>query len=390
MSGRVAANLSLLRTCLRPAELRPLLLASAHPPAVSRERASLVATRVRQVSAVFSLLTLVWIAIDAISVPWPQWGELAAGRVLACLAFAGCAMRRSVAWPSRTALREVGLLFLVPLVFFFFSNGVLGDSTDQASLATSTAYYYLPFVIVVGLSLFPLTAVEAAVLGGLVLGSMAVAIPIWPNSLGGQSSVMTVWRLTVIAGISGLAGLSQLHFLIKLTEQATRDGLTGLLVRGVGEELLASQFAYAQRHDLPFSLLFIDLDHFKSVNDSYGHEAGDAVLREVAARLRRAFRHQDSLIRWGGEEFVVALPGTDSTSAEAAVRRLAELGIGSRPDGSPMTASIGIVERKAEAVEQPRALSDLADRRMYDAKRAGRNRYVSRGEPVLWVQRAVE
>ena len=202
---------------------------------------------------------------------------------------------------------------------------------------------------------------------------MAAAILVWPNSLGGQSPVMTIWRLTLIAAISGLAGLSQLHFLIKLTEQATRDGLTGLLVRRVGEELLESQFAYAQRHDLPFSLLFIDLDNFKSVNDRYGHEAGDSVLREVAARLKRVFRHQDLLIRSGGEEFVVALPGTDSSSAEAAVRRLADFGIGSRPDGSPMTASIGIAERKADAAQRPRELSDLADRRMYEAKRAGRN-----------------
>jgi diguanylate cyclase (GGDEF)-like protein len=368
----------------RAAELRPLLVAGAHPPAVSRERVSLVMARVRQIYAAFSVLTVLWIPIDAISVPWPQWGELAIGRVIASLAFAACAMRR-VAWPSTTVHRQVALLFSVPIAFFFFANGVLSDSTDPASLAASTAYYYLPFIIAAGLSLFPLTAVESATAGSLVVVAMGAAVLVWPNSLDGQSTIMTLWRLALIAAISGLAGLSQLHFLIKLTEQATRDGLTGLLVRRVGEELIGTQFAYAERHNLPFSLLFIDLDHFKTVNDRFGHEAGDSVLRGVATALERAFRHQDSLIRWGGEEFVVALPGTDAGNAEAAVRRLANLGIGSHPDGKPITASIGIAERTVDAAARPRDLWDLADRRMYQAKRAGRNRYVAQAQPVLWI-----
>jgi len=223
-------------------------------------------------------------------------------------------------------------------------------ATDEASLATGTAYYYLPFIIAAGLSLFPLTAAESGVVGAFVIIAMAAAVAIWPNSLGKQSALMTLWRLTLIVAISSLGGLSQLRFLMRLTEQATRDGLTGLLARKVGEELLENQFAHATRHDLPLSVLFLDIDNFKAVNDRFGHEAGDKVLRGVADALRQAFRHEDSLVRWGGEEFVVALPGTSAEDAEVAVRRLADLGIGNRPDDSPITASMGIAERRVDAV----------------------------------------
>lgn len=384
-SQQAAAIWSTLRMRFQSPEAKRLLAERVHSPAVLHERVSLVTTRTRQIAAVFSVLTILWIGIDAANVPWPQWGQLAAGRLVASLAFAACAARRSLAWPNTTVLRETGLLFMVPLVFFFYSNAVLGDSISDSSLATSTAYYYLPFILAAGLSLFPLTALESFALGSVMIAAMAGAIVMWPSSLGEQSAVMTLWRLTLIAAICGLAGVNQLQFLIRITEQATRDGLTGLLVRRVGEEILDNQFAYAQRQDLPFALLFIDLDNFKSVNDKFGHDAGDAVLRDAAAQLRRAFRHQDSLIRWGGEEFVVALPGTDSDSAETAVRRLADLGIGARPDRQSMTASIGIAERKTDSVVELRTLIELADRRMYQAKRMGRNRYASADKCMRWM-----
>lgn len=81
----------------------------------------------------------------------------------------------------------------------------------------------------------------------------------------------------------------------------------------------------------------------------------------------------------------MVLPGTTLGEAEAAARRLGDAGIGNRPGGGPMTASIGIAERKADAVSSARDLTDLADQRMYAAKRAGRNRYVMRDVPVVWL-----
>jgi diguanylate cyclase (GGDEF)-like protein len=386
LSGCKIEIQSLVLAPLQVVDVMNLLVARSHSPTVMRERVNHVALRVRRISAVLSLLTVLWIGVDMATVPWPQWGGLMAGRLVASLAFGVYAYGR-LSWPNIIPLREVGFLLTVPLALYFYSNVVVGGGATGNSLGIVTAYYYLPFVLAAGLSLFPLTVLESTVLGSVVIAAMAIAIQIWPHPLAGHSAAMMLWLLTLVAGISGVAGVNQLDFLIRLTEQATRDGLTGLLVRRVGEEILEAQFAHAKRRNLPFSILFIDLDHFKSVNDKFGHDAGDNVLRDVANHLRQAFRSQDSLIRWGGEEFVVALPGTDMVSAEAAVRRMAVLGIGRNPNGGPITASIGISERLADGLTRPGDIVQRADLRMYEAKRAGRNRYVSRDQSLPWLQK---
>lgn len=395
----VAAVIGAARLLWSP-EALDLLLPLRHAPVAARQRADLITRRVRLIAGLFSILTLAWIFIDAATIPWPYWGEIAIGRAVASLAFLGLALRPSIGGPHRGAaggpwlhahaICEVGALTAVPLAFFLYTNGVLSISGYHGALAVSTAYFYLPFIVAAGLGIFPLTALEAALPAGLAVAAMFLAVEQWPQFLGGQSGIATVWRLILIAGIAALAGMSQLRFLLRLTEQATRDGLTHLLLRRVGAEMLENQFAYAQRHDLPFALLFVDIDRFKSINDGYGHEAGDATLRAVAAQLTQAFRHQDVLIRWGGEEFVVGLPGANLANVEIAVQRLAALGLGLRPDGAPVTASIGIAERQADAIDQLDALVERADARMYEAKNAGRNRYVFQSGAKPWIAIAAQ
>lgn len=362
-----------------------LLSARRHPMAVRRARAALIGRRVRLIALLLGILTLAWIAIDIATIPAPAWAEIMAGRVLAAIAFFACAAPQAARLHARP-VAAVAALVGVSLAFFLYANVVLAAAGQLDTLAVGTAYFYLPFILAAGLSVFPLTALEAALPAVLAVGGMALALEIWPHFLGGQSATATLWRLVVIAGIAVLAGMSQLRFILLLTSAATRDGLTGLLGRRVGEELLEMQFAYAVRHDLPFSLLFIDLDRFKAINDQFGHKIGDEVLASVGRVLAGAFRRQDVLIRWGGEEFVVGLPGTDGASAEASVQRLAGIGFGARPDGQPVTASFGIAERKADGAERLRSLIERADERMYRAKQAGRNRVCFQGPPAPWLR----
>ena len=381
--------LSLLPAGVRQSvrDSRDLFLPHNHPAAAMRERTDLIARRVRLIAGLFAVLTLAWIPIDAYTIRWPYWGEVMAGRVAVALLFAGLALRPGH-WPRFGAALEVALLAAIPLAFFLYTNDVLSISGYSGgpggALAVSTAYFYLPFIVAVGLGIFPLTALEAMLPAGLAVGAMALAVEVWPQFLGGQSGLATLWRIVLTAGIATLAGMSQLRFLLRLTSEAMRDGLTGLLTRRVGEELLDHQFAYARRQDLPFALLFVDLDRFKSINDQFGHKAGDDVLSSAGRMFTQLFRRQDVVIRWGGEEFVIGLPGTDGAGAEIIVRRLATLGLGERPDGAPVTASIGVAERKSDGIDRLRALTELADSRMYQAKQAGRNRVCFRGEPFLW------
>ena len=379
--ARVAAAMAELR----PANLVDLCIASNHAPVVTRARHDLILSRVWLLAAVLSVSTILWIAVDAVTLPAPYWREIAWLRLAAGGVFLLLALR-----PRWLCLRggpavEVALLIVIPLFFFLQTNVVLHINGLHGSVTVATSYFYLPFVVAAALAIFPLTMVEALLPVGLVLASLTIGIVVWPEFLHGESAGQTLWRLFVIAFWATLAGLSQLRFLLRLTEQATRDGLTNLLVRGTGEEILENQFAYALRQDLPFAVLFIDIDRFKSVNDDFGHDAGDAALRGVATQIARAFRHQDVMIRWGGEEFVVGLPGANLVNAEIAVLRLAKLGLGLRPDYQPITASIGIAERQADGIATLAALVERADTRMYEAKQAGRNRYVFQAGPKIWL-----
>lgn len=153
---------------------------------------------------------------------------------------------------------------------------------------------------------------------------------------------------------------------------ATTDALTGLLTRRAGETALAA----LERSGEQYSVLLGDIDHFKRVNDTHGHQVGDAVLRRVAATVRGAVRSQDVAIRWGGEEVLVLLPGADHDAAAALAERL-RVGIaaGSIGDVAPVTISIGVAtgapgDRGDDVVAH-------ADAALYAAKRDGRDRVAS-------------
>jgi len=176
---------------------------------------------------------------------------------------------------------------------------------------------------------------------------------------------------------------ARLHRIVE--RQALVDGLTGLANRRQCEESLATELARAERLGGPIALVFADLDDFKSVNDRYGHPAGDAVLRELAEVLRENVREIDTAGRWGGEEFLVLLPGTDAAGAARLAERLRtalEARTMLTPDGTALriTASFGVAAQPpaAGASELVRA----ADGALYEAKRAGKNRVETAPEPL--------
>jgi diguanylate cyclase (GGDEF)-like protein len=172
--------------------------------------------------------------------------------------------------------------------------------------------------------------------------------------------------------------LVDLHFALErqnemLSERASTDGLTGLRNRRHFDETLASTLAFASRQGHPLSLVMIDVDHFKQLNDAFGHLAGDEVLRVVADSLRCGARSHDVVARYGGEEFAVILPGTDDVAAQAVADRLrASIADLSWPRRA-VTVSLGISTTflSATAAEQ---LIGEADQALYHSKTHGRDR----------------
>lgn len=165
-------------------------------------------------------------------------------------------------------------------------------------------------------------------------------------------------------------------------EMAITDGLTGLYNRRYFERHLATLVEQAADRGRPLSLLILDIDHFKAINDSFGHAAGDAVLVEFSRRLRGAVRGIDLACRYGGEEFVVAMPDTDSALAYLVGERL-RLKICSEPfviapDVDPATVTVSVGVSSMESPEDtPKVLVERADVALYQAKRTGRNRVLS-------------
>ena len=187
-------------------------------------------------------------------------------------------------------------------------------------------------------------------------------------------------RVLEMVGNQAAAVLSTLNILERNKDLAVKDGLTGLYNRRAFGELLQQGLKRQDRQGGSFGLLLLDIDHFKKLNDSFGHPAGDAALRLVADTLHRVVREGDQVARYGGEEFAVILPGTDETGALQLAERLRHalekaqvVFEGARLN---VTASLGLAVWPGDGRE-PAALLAAADRALYAAKDGGRNRVVT-------------
>jgi len=165
----------------------------------------------------------------------------------------------------------------------------------------------------------------------------------------------------------------------RMYNAAVQDPLTGVFNRGHLEASLVSEFAFALRHKVPLSVLFVDLDHFTKVNNTYGHQAGDAALQLTAQAIQNAVRIEDMVTRYGGEEFVLVARGIDSAGgailAERVRRTVESITIPFRGQAIRITASVGVATHEPNTpYDSHEQLIAAADRAVYRAKAEGRNR----------------
>jgi two-component system cell cycle response regulator len=158
-----------------------------------------------------------------------------------------------------------------------------------------------------------------------------------------------------------------------LAELATVDALTSARNRRFLEDVLHAGVSFSVRHALPLSLIMLDVDDFKRYNDTFGHPAGDDVLRIVAAVLQGGLREHDIIARYGGEEFAILLPATDGESARSIAERLRASLAGQPWSLRAVTASLGVATMLPDEPIEPAALVAAADRALYHSKARGRN-----------------
>jgi diguanylate cyclase (GGDEF)-like protein len=166
----------------------------------------------------------------------------------------------------------------------------------------------------------------------------------------------------------------------RLYESSIRDGLTGVHNRKFLDDRLLAEFAFAKRHGTPLSVVMFDIDHFKQVNDTHGHQAGDLVLRSTGAVMHASIRAEDIVARYGGEEFAILVPGVDRAQAAVMAERIRALieeqAIIDQDREIRITVSGGVACTSQAQHESAADLLAAADRALYAAKEAGRNRIV--------------
>ncbi len=168
---------------------------------------------------------------------------------------------------------------------------------------------------------------------------------------------------------------------LRLAETVRRDGLTGILNRAALDETAAQEMSRCQRHHKALSMLMLDIDLFKQINDRHGHKAGDLVLLQVVQNVRRHLRREDHFGRYGGDEFIVLLPETPAEGARLLAERVRRAIAGRKVelpgDSLTVTASIGVASTDIDGDLDWDRLTIRADAALYEAKRRGRNRVVN-------------
>jgi len=191
-----------------------------------------------------------------------------------------------------------------------------------------------------------------------------------------SNPLIAVWNVLVRLGfflITSLLLTALRESLLKERHLAQRDGLTGLYGRRAFEERLEHDIALAQRASSPVTIVYLDLDDFKAVNDTYGHVEGDRVLRTVGAALDKSIRHADTAGRLGGDEFALVLPDTDDYGAQRVISNLTrQIHEAVTAGRSPVTCSIGVVTFFEPPVSA-RSILAAADALMYEVKRNGKS-----------------
>lgn len=344
------------------------------PLAHRAQQGHLLQARIAVLARALAVLVVGWIPLDLYALERRELAGVLPLRLLVALALLLIA-RVSPRLPPSTLLR---LLLWVQVAGFGAMS--LALDPDQATVMHLN-YWLSPFLVVAQLAALPLPwirSMRAALIPAwlllvpAVLGDLQVDAEYWHG----------VWLFVTIAAIAAWSGHSQLRLMVDLLgarRDAMHDPLTGLANRRAADRRLAAEHALALRRGTPLSLLMLDIDRFKRINDTWDHDEGDRVLAEVARRIRHEVRAGDLATRYGGEEFLVLLPDTALQAASDVAERIRGA-IASEPVALGggrvvVTASVGVAQLRDG--EDNAALVARADTALYRAKQQGRNRCVA-------------
>ena len=320
------------------------------------------------------------------TIPWWQWGH---PLVIGLYASAWAAFATTFLQLDRyTPALYRGVLWFIGM--FWFCQLALLVLNEQAWAVTTA----ILFSLLVTVLILPVAAMSwrsgmreavylilASIASALGTGITAATVINWLSfdPIGFRAIELGISIDAVLLSFGLAQQFRRTERRLMVAQQVARlDPLTGLYNRRAFEEVVAPLLARAERYRTPVSLILMDLDHFKSINDRFGHHVGDAVLRAVADTTRAIVRKGDVLARWGGEEFILLLPETDREQAMHLAERIRSAVAGTDPDATALgsarvTASLGLFT-STSAEQSLERLVRAADALLYRAKEEGRNR----------------
>ncbi|MBW4084726.1 GGDEF domain-containing protein [Paenibacillus sp. S150] len=256
----------------------------------------------------------------------------------------------------------------------------------SAALAGVLFLIYPAYILGMKFKITPLQELMGFLYGIVILTMLGRAALIFYTPVTGGSSAPAFLQILYYTGIYLLMFLGTAGFMLLSREQsyaeleraATYDELTGILNRGAFVQRARSMIAASSKEKIPFSFLLVDIDHFKNVNDTYGHDTGDRVLRDFAGKIEGQLGNGDLFGRFGGEEFAVLLHRSDEEASGVTAEQLRLSVLDAIIDGVPMpyTVSIGVITIPSGERVPLNTLYRLSDAALYQAKQQGRNRVV--------------
>ena len=357
-------------------QLLDLLSPDEHPAFLQEHRSRLIIDRVRFLATILALLMPLWLIVDTLLLPHSDLMPIVVIRLLSAGGFA--LLARSWRFPvtQRNSWIAIGLLLVnLPITFFVSAHVLLSTPVTDSGRLAIQLYALLPYIAIGLLALFPLTALEGAM---LTLPLALITITGWSYYANADMLQLlpTVWLLFIALGIVFFASTLQLQYMISLIRRNDFDPVTGALTRRSGMENLVRALERAIMNDENLSVALLEVDDAQSIIAEYDYATYDHVVQEAADILREDLRQNDQLVRWGDKRFLLILPGTHCDGASITVERIRNRGIGTLPDGKPVTASIGVVERLSDAIGDMPTLIQLLDRRREQAEREGRDRAI--------------
>jgi diguanylate cyclase (GGDEF)-like protein len=363
-------------------QLFDLLTTRNHPSYIKRHRSLLHIERIRFFSILFSILLPLWLLLDFLIFAGETFTRLAYIKTVAAVVFI------LLAWPKKNTDSQLASRFLLTVFLFAFPIIFLTSSYYLAKTVEANQnqlmiqlYAMLPYMSVAGLGLFPLTMLEA----------LAYAVPLSAIAISGWlyfinfpilQILPSIWLLLIMIGLAVVSAAMQLQDMISLVSRPSYDPVTSTLSRRSGIDSMVREFSMAILHDNPFSITLIELGELDTIANEYDSHTYDRIVLEAADILGEDLRSNDTLIRWSDKAFLIMLPKTNCTGVKVTIERMRKIGIGTLPDGQPMTACIGVAERMLDEITDWHALIELVEQRLSHAKRLGRDHTVYCGEKI--------